>query len=252
MSMFANLKTEGLEESQDRLGGYAPWETDIYSGTIKMMYAGESAKGAKSVTVVFEAGGREYRETVYVTNQKGENFFPNKDDPKKKVPLPGFTTIDDICLCASGAPLCDQDIQEKMVKLWDPEEKKELPKSVPVLVDLIGKPVSLAISKVLENKNKKNDSTGEYEPTAEERNINVIEKVFHTESKMTATEARNGKTEGEFWTAWVERNKGQTRDKRKIKDGSAGQAGRPTPRTQGGPPQASAGAPARKSLFGGK
>lgn len=250
-SLFGELKNDGLEESQDRLGGFSVLETDIYTGPIKMAYAGQAASGARSVTLIVEHDGKEYRETIYITNKKGENFFLNKDDKSKKVPLPGFTTIDDICLVTSGKPLAEQEGEDKMVKIWDNDARKELPKSVPVLTGLLGLVVSLAIVKQLENKNVK-DSSGEYVPTGEERETNFIDKVFHTETRMTVAEARNGAEKGTFWDAWLERNKGKVRDKRVIKDGVGGTPGRPGSKPVGGPPQANGAAPARKSLFGAK
>lgn len=249
MSLFGDLKNDGLEESQDRLGGFAPLDTDIYTGPIKMAYAGAAASGARSVTLIVEHSGKEYRETVYITNKKGENFFINKDDPKKKVPLPGFTTVDDICLVTTGKPLCEQNAEDKMVKVYDPDQKKEMPKSVPVLTELLGQTVSLAIVKTLENKSIK--SGDEYVDTAETRYTNSIEKVFHTESRMTVAEARNGAEKPAFWDAWVERNKGKERDKRTIKDGQAGAVGRPG-KVPAGPPVAAGQAAPRKSLFGSK
>ena len=156
MSLFGNLKSDGLEETQDRLGGFSPFDTDIYTGKIKMAYAGQSDGGAKNVSLVVDFNGKEYRETIYITNKKGENFFLNKDDKTKKVPLPGFTIIDDICLVTTEKPLSDQAAEEKVIKLYDFEAKKELPKTVPVLVDLLGKEVSLAIVRQLEKKNAKN------------------------------------------------------------------------------------------------
>jgi hypothetical protein len=244
--MFNNLKSDGLEQSEDRLGGGFILDTDAYDTTIKLAYGIESTQGAKGVVLVTEVGGREYRETIYVTNRAGENFFLNKDDKTKKVPLPGFTVIDDICLCATGTSLSEQPVEEKTVKIYDYDEKKELPKSVPVLVELLGKPVTLGIFKNLENKSVKQGN--DYVPTAETRLTNNIEKVFHTETKLTTAEARQGMSAGEFYDKWVERNKGVERDRRTLKEGEAGKSGRP-----GGPPQAggaAAGAAPKKSLFG--
>lgn len=249
MSLFGNLKSDGLEESTDRLGGYQPFESDIYTGTVKAAYAGQSAGGAQNVTLILDLGGKEYRETIYVTNKQGQNFFLNKDDKTKKVPLPGFTTIDDLCLVATDAPLAEQPSEEKIFKIYDKEAGKELPKSVPMLTDLLGKTVSVAILKNLENKSEKQGS--EYVPTAETRITNSIEKVFHTESQMTVVELRNGAEKPLFWGSWVERNKGQTRDKRTVKEGQAGAPGRPG-RAPAGPPMAGAQAAPRKSLFGAK
>ena len=251
MSLFANLTNDGLEESQDRLGGnFSAIDTDIYTGTIKAFYAGKSEGGANNVTVILaggDYGDREYRETVYITNKKGENFFLNKNDQTKKVPLPGFTTIDDICQVTVGTGINAVNFEDKVINVWDPEQRKELPKTVKMAVDLIGKEVSLGITKTVENQTEKNGQ-GDYVPKADgsTREVNAIDKVFHTQTKMTVAEARGGATEPQFWDKWSERNKGQVRDKT-VKDGPSN--GRPG----GGAPQAgnnsSGGAP-RSSLFG--
>ena len=248
-AIFGKLTTDGLEEVTDRLGGFQPLDSDIYTGNIKAMYAGQSQGGAHNVTVIAELGGKEFRETIYITNKKGENFFLNKNDPTKKVPLPGFTTIDDICLVATGKPLAEQPTEDKIVNVYDPDQQKEVPTSVPMLVDCLGQEVSLAILRVLENKSKK-DGNGNYIDTAETREVNTIDKVFDPGSKMTVVEAKNEATEAVFHDAWLEKNQGNARDKRTIKDGeggNAGNSGRP-----GSKPAAASGGAERKSLFGNK
>lgn len=242
MNMFSSLTTDGLEETEDRIGGFRPLDTNIYTGTIKAAYAGQSDGGAQNVTLIVDLGNQEFRETVYITNKKGENFFLNKNDNTKKVPLPGFTTVDDICLVTSGKPLAEQDTEDKVVNIYDSEAKREIPKTVPMLVELLGQEVSLGIVRQLENKSQK-DGNGKYVAIADTREVNFIDKVFHTETKMTVVEARNGADEPTFWNAWLERNEGQTRDKREIKDGEGGNTGRP-----GSAPKAGAKSE-RKSLF---
>lgn len=244
---FGNLKSEGLEETTDRLGGgFQPRESNAYDFKIKAFYAGQADSGAKNVSIIVEDAAGEYRETIYVTNKKGENFFLNKDDNSKKVPLPGFTTIDDICLAATGFPLADQEWEEKVIKLYDFEARKEVNKAVMMAVELVGKDVTLGLLQTRKNKGVK-QADNSYIDGPEERIEVSINKVFHTESKVTMVEAREGKTEGEFYAMWVEKNKGAVIDKRTIKDG---QGGAPVSKT---PPQASGGAAAgtpRKSLFG--
>jgi hypothetical protein len=250
-NVFQKLKSDGLEESTDRLGGGGVRESDIYTGKIKYAYAGTSSGGAMSLNLCVDFGGQEYRETVWVTNKKGENFFLNKQDNSKKVPLPGFTVAEDICLIVTGKGLAEQEMEEKVLKLWDFDASAEVPKSVPVLVELTGQEISLGLIKQIENKQKKNDNTGEYEPTEEERESNFTDKVFHTETKMTVAEARNGQETGEFWDKWITKNKGRLNDKRKFKDGGAGKSGKPAgaPKAAGAP---AASAAPKKSLFANK
>lgn len=245
---FGNLTNDGLEEAEDRLGGFQPLQSDIYTTKIKAFFAGESVNGAKSVTVIADINGKEYRETLYVTNRNGENFYLNKQDKTKKVPLPGFTTADDICLAATGVSLADQEWEEKVVKLYDSEAKKELPKAVMMAVDVLGKEVSLGIQLELSNKGVK-QADGSYVDGPEERQSNTIAKVFHTETKMTMAEARQGKEAGEFWDSWLERNKGEVRDKRTIKDGQGGAKVGAAPKAGA---SSSSDAPAKKSLFNKK
>ena len=242
MSIFSNMKSEGLEQSQDRLGGFQAFESDIYTGPIKALYAGESRGGAVSVTVILDlGGGKEYRETLYVTNKNKENYFINKGTGKKS-PLPGFTVVNDICLIATGKELHELQTEDKVIKAWDSDAKAEVPKSVPMITEALGQKISIGVLKQLENKNEKQGD--EYVPTAETRETNIIDKVFHPDLKVTVAEARQGKTQGEFWDAWLKRNQGQTRDRREIKDGE--------PAKPGTPPKAStpAAAAPRKSLFG--
>lgn len=244
--MFGNLTTDGLQESQDRLGGIQVFNTDIYIGTIKALYAGKSSGGATSVTLIADLDGKEYTETLYVTNKDGQNWFANKQDNTKKVPLPGFTVVDDICLIATGEPLAAQETEEKVIKVWDNEAKKEMPKSVPMITAALGKPIALGIQKTLANKQTKVGT--DYVPNAETREENHIDKVYHPEMKLTVAEARAGQDVAQFWDAWLLKNKDQVRDKRTIKDGEVGSSGAPSKTPP--KPNAPAGQPARKSLFG--
>jgi hypothetical protein len=246
MSLFGNLSNDGMEEAQDRLGGFRVLESGPYLGTIKAMYAGVAANSkAQNVTIIFapDNGDPEYRETVYVTNKVGENFY-TKDG--KKYPLPGFTTIDDICQMTTGKPLSAQTAEDKVMNIYDPDQKKELPKTVPMLVEPLGKKITLGILKKLVNKQVKN-AANVYEDTAESREENSIDKVFHHPSNLTMVEAKNKQQEPKFYGSWVEVNKGKTQDRRSIKDGQSaqnGRSGRP-----GAPPKAGDTAPKTSSLF---
>ncbi|MFV0357758.1 MAG: hypothetical protein ACK5LG_22030 [Bacteroides thetaiotaomicron] len=245
MGLFNNLKTDGLEETEDRLGGGSRViDTDIYTGKIAMAYFGTSTKGSQFIALTFKFGDQEYKETCYITNQKGENFFLNKQDNTKKVPLPGFVVIDDLCQIITGKPLCEQDHEEKAVAIYDFDLKKDVATNVPVLVDLLNQEVSLGIVKSLVNKK---GPAPDYALLAETREENNIEKVFHTETKMTVPEARKGDSVGTFWDAWLDKNKGQVRNK--VKEVTApGKPGQPGSAGAANTPAAAG----RPSLFNAK
>jgi hypothetical protein len=174
MSLFKNLTTDGLEKQEDRLGGGGGlWDTGAYDGIVKMAYAGTYQSGAQYIAVTLAVGSREYRQQILITNSKGENFYSTQDG--KKVPLMGFSMIDSLCMLTTEEPLSAQDVEEKTISIYDFEQKKEVPTVVPVLMDLLNKPITFTIEKQLVHKQAK-DSAGNYVDTAEE----TEKKMYHT------------------------------------------------------------------------
>lgn len=244
---FANNASK-LEEVKDSVGGYSVLETDIYKGTVKLAYLDVWGSGAHYVDLTLTLNGKDYNEKITITNKQGENFYEKNG---KNYPLPGFVTIDDICLVTVGKGLADMDeeTEEKTVNVYDRDAGKEIPKVKQVLVGILGKSVAVAIQKSVETKMEK-DADGKYTvATNETRESNALEKVFEPETMMTTVEARAEKTEGEFYEVWLDKNKGKTRDKT-VKGGAAG---KPVGAKPTAPPQAGgATTTARKPLFGNK
>src|SRR5690606_1068474 len=147
-----------------------------------------------------------YRETIYYTNKAGEIFYTDKSDGKTKRGLPGYNILNAICMMTTEKGLLDQAHEDKVVKVYDFDAKAEVPKSVQVLVDTVGKPLRLAISNSTVNVKTKQD--GEYVSTAKTKQENKIESVFHAETKQTLKEAIDGR-DADFHDKWLERNKGQ-------------------------------------------
>ena len=244
--MFSNMTTDNLESAEDRLGGsnFEPLPTGVYDVQIKTAYVGTAASSSStSITIIGDVKGKELRETIWISTKDGNNFYPDKQDPKKKVPLPGFTTIDDICLLTTQEALADQETEEKLVKIYDPMERKELPKPVQVLTALTGKTVKLGVIRQIVDKQKKDDS-GIYVNTGEFRTENTIDKAFHPETGRTVNEYRHEVETSEFLNAWLERNAGKDRNRAKGLGESAGGA------SGMGRPGVVPGAAPRKKLFG--
>lgn len=244
--MFNDLTKEGLEETKDNLGGFAPIESNIYLGKIKMAYGVEADSGAKGVALEIDIDGREYRETPYGISGKlkgGKNYF-EKDG--KKIPLPGFVILDDLALICAEKELHELEWEEKEIEVWDSEKKAKVRKGMKVCMELIGKTAYFAILKNLEDKTVKADD-GTYVPTGESRETNNIDKIFHPEMKITVKEAREGKTEPDFFDRWIKQNKDQVRDRRNK---NAPKAGKPGVKPVAG--SSSTPAASRPSLFGKK
>lgn len=248
-NLFGNLNTEGVEKAKDTLGGmFGAIDSAIYPATIKLAYAGASDSGARFVDFTFgitvNGQPREYNERVYVTNRQGQPFY-EKDG--KKNPLPGYTTANDLALLSTGKDLSSQAFEERIVKLYDRTAQAEVPTKVMVATDLLGKQVKIAVMKAIENKTKKNDVTGQYEPIDETRETNSIDKVFHFDTDLTVSEflrKNEGKLDkAEFHTQWAAKNDGVVRDKTKksgAKTGTPGQVPATAPAPASG-----------QSLFGG-
>lgn len=230
--MFKNLNTEGMEQQEDRLGGgFSKLATDSYTGVIKQFYGMKSEGGAEGVVLILDINGQEYRENIYATNKKGENFY-TKDG--KKYQLPGFITLNDLALCTVGKQLSELEWEEKQVKQYNFEKRAEETKAAQVAIELIGETVTVAIVNTLKNKQEKNAQGAYVDVAGGDREENHIEKVFNTESLLTVREAIDQKEVAEFHPQWVEKNKGQQRDKRSLKDGQTGGTAGAPPKSNGG------------------
>jgi len=232
--MFSKLKSDGLEESQDRVGGGGfNVPTSIYESTIKVAYVTTAASGAQAVNLLVEAGGLELRFVEYVTDRNGNNFYEDKKDKSKKHPLPSFTTINDLCLLVTGEELSEQDFENRVLKVYDPAESKEVNKEVPTIAGLTGQKASLAIQRVISFKQKKGDD-GKYYDTTETRTENNIVKVMHIDDGRTVNEYRHEIATPEFRDAWLAAHDGKDSDRTKGKAAAEAQGSSGTGHPGGG------------------
>jgi hypothetical protein len=184
-------------------------DSDIYGATIKMIFVGQAKSGARNVTIQLKtADGKDYSETIYVTNKEGKNTY-EKDG--KEFFLPGFLLVNNLAIMTTGKGLHDfveDDIETKTVKLYDYDAKKELPTDVQAVVPMIGKQVMVAILEEEFAKSKLNESTKKYEPTGEYGVRNVMVKAYNPETRQTAVEMRDDKEAAQA-DSWLEANKGK-------------------------------------------
>ena len=216
-NILAGLKTSNdIKQEEDYLGGRKIYPSDAYPVTILSAYIGYAKSKAMFVQFLFKMeDGSEYASQQYVTSGQDKGCLPYYEYNGEKRYLPGFNITNAICLMCAGKEISEMELEDKVVKVYDFDLKKEVPTSVQMLVELINQPVILGIKETLEDVNKKNDSTGQYEPTGETRSNNELDKVFHAETKLTLPEAKAGAEEAEFYTKWVEKNKGQVQNKAK-------------------------------------
>lgn len=211
MSLLSNLKTDSsIQEDKDVLGGgYKAFDSDIYDGVIRYAYLQKAnSSNALSLNLCVDIDGKEYKETMWISNRNGDNYY-EKDGNKNY--LPSFTIANHIALFTCQKELSNLDTEEKVISIYNWEQRKEVPTAVPCITDLHGKKVSLAIMKEIVNKQTK-DASGNYVPTDETKEQNNIVKVFHPENHKTVVECKAKAEQPEFYEKWLEKNKGQIKD----------------------------------------
>lgn len=247
MSLLSGLTVDNdIKQEQDVIGGFGPLESNIYESTITMAFLQKSRSGALGFHVHFETDDKKtYRQTLYVTSgdAKGnKNYYVNQKGEKHY--LPGFDHADAMCLLTVGKGLAEMDTEDKVVNVYSPEAGKEVPTTVPVLTELLGKKVLVGLKKQIEDKRAKNPNTNQYEPTGETRESNEIDKIFRAEDGFTTAEIRAQADKAAFVHTWKEKWEGKTHDKStKSAGGSGAQSGAPGQANAGG------GQAPRKSLF---
>lgn len=244
MSMFANLadQQKDAEKEKDILGGRRPMlPTDAYDAKIETVYATKSAGGANALNFVFKVGDQTFRSTQYITSKKGESFYMTKDN--KKSPLPGYALVNALTKLTAGKEIPALVFEDKIVKIYNFDTKKEEPKTMPVAVELSGLDINIGIELVLENKRAK-DQAGQYVDTPETKEVNEWTRVFHPTTGQTVSEY-DAQKPSEFKAAWLAKFKGVVRDEtNKALKSTAPAAGTSSGSVAG----ASA---AKTSLFGG-
>lgn len=237
--MFDNLTmSNDIQDEKDILGGGGVLESAMYDFTVEMAYASQSTGGAKAVNLSLKSdNGQFLRATIYVTSKTGQNFYEKNG---QKNYLPGFLLATNLCLLTVKKELHQVAWEDKVIPIYDFDQKKELPTKAKVAVELIGQRISAGVIKEIVDKNAKQPD-GSYLPTGETREQNEIDKFFRIDDGMTVAEIRAKADKAEFKEAWTTKNTGVV--KNKAKGASAGGT------ASAGKPATSAAAAPAKSLF---
>jgi hypothetical protein len=226
MSLLASLKTDdSIIGEKDSVGGSGgPLESGMYNAKVSMAYLTKSSGGALGLVLTLKTvANREIRQTLWMTSgsAKGcKNYYENKDGEKQF--LPGFNLANSLCLLTVGKEVSEMDTETKMVNVYNPEAKAEVPTKVDVVMDLINQEIIVGLFKQVVDKTKKNETTGVYEPTGETREENEIDKFFRASDRMTTAEIKAAANEAVFANTWESKHTGKTREKAKGASANAG------------------------------
>jgi len=209
-NMFGNASHElaGSEKEKDVLGGRSLLPTNAYDALIDVAYITTSQGGARAFNFIVNVNGKFVRETIYVTNKQGGVTY-TKDG--KKYSLPGYSLVNAITKLTIGKEIPALVFEDKIVKIYNFDLKKEVPTTVPVAVELTGQAVCLGIEHTKENKQAK-DQAGNYVDTPDVRESNSIVRVFHPKTGQTAAEY-DAQAPAEFKALWVKEFAGKVRDR---------------------------------------
>ena len=245
MSLLKNLKTDAaIADETDRVSTGGPLDSGLSPSTVKLAYLTKSPGGA--VGLVLNAAtqaGREIRQTLWMTSgteKGGNNYYLDKDGAKQY--LPGFILANSLSLLTVGKDIADCDTDTKVVNVYSPAAKADVPTKVEMITELLGQEITIGLIKQTVDKTQKNEATGAYVATGETREENEIDKFFRARDLMTTAEIRAQAESAAFAAIWEAKWKGQVRNKAKGGNGTAGAPGAP---------KAAAGtAKPKSSLFG--
>lgn len=231
--MLNNLTMDSnIEGEKDQIATGGPVETGLYKGVIRLAYLEKSSKGALAFNVHVELeGGRMYREALYLTggDAKGnKNYYETQNGDRKY--LPGFLIANSMAVHTTGKTIDKLETEEKVIKLYDFDAKKELPAKRQVIMEMINQPIALGIFQIRENKG---DPQNDYKPTNEERFINQINKVFDAETLATTTE-KEADADPEFYKTWESKYDSLIDRFKPVEGAPAAKQGAPMPQQNAG------------------
>lgn len=246
MSLLKNVKSqEGVEQEKDVLGGAGVLDSGAYPFKVGMAYVAKSEGGAVGLFLTFKGeNNKEVRQTLWMTSgDKKGNKNTYQDKNGKDQYLPGYLLANSLSQLTTGKEIGDLEEEEKVINLYSYELKKEVPTKALVLTELLNQDIVVGLIRETVDKTKETSpGSKEYVATGETRDQNEIEKFFCGKEdylNMTLTEVQAKAEKAEFYSKWVEKNTGVTKNKAKGASGTAGA------------PKAAAGGTAKpsKSLF---
>lgn len=197
--MDFNLPQGVVVEEERDVSGFAPLSSGVYKGVMQLAYIDQSAGGAASATFLVKIDNRVVQQTIYFSNKEGAFTYKSKTDGTMH-PLPGYSQVDSILQTVTGKGIVGQDIEEKVINIYDYTARKEVPSKRKVFVDTINKPVAIGIQHISEERTTKESNYKVGDGTF--REFNEFTKWFDPETGLTNTEVKAKATEPKFLATW--------------------------------------------------
>lgn len=210
---IAALQLGSNVESQNEdviVGGGFTLPTGLYPMVVENAYLDKSSGGAMNINLWLKrktGGNQVYRHTIFITSGDAKGNKPTYVKDGKEYPLPGYSLVNQISRILADIPLSQIEPETKLVKLYDFDAKKEVPREVPVVTQFVGK--ELLVGMHLKRENKRAQVGGQWVDTNEAREFNEISKVFYPDG-FTVTEKDAEATEAAFVKKWAAANTADT------------------------------------------
>ena len=118
--------------------------------------------------------------------------------------------------------------EKKLIKIWNAEAKKEVPTEKDMLVEWVGKPLTILVTKTKEFKQTKN-ADGVYVDTDEVKTLAVVDFYVDAVTNKTQNEI-SGNQEPLICTKWLEKHTSDfVRDRTNGKGKTVATSSAPTP-----------------------
>ena len=217
MGFFADMAPDAeIKEEIDSVGStFGVVESGLYKLKIKAAYIKVATSKAVGVVLELETFDNAIiSQTLWVKSgeKKGcKNFYTSKDGEKHY--LPGYNQMNALCLLTVGKNLSEMETASQIIDIYDYAVKGNIPTEVDMLTELLEKEIIAGVIKQVVNKNALDINTNTYQPTAETREENEIDKFFRERDQLTVTEIKAEVKEATFYNKWYDRWGGKTRDK---------------------------------------
>lgn len=227
MSLLKNLVSDdSIANEKDSIGSGGLFESGLQNFKVALAYLTQASSKAVALNLSLKnPDGKELRSQIYITSGEAKgckNTYVDKEGATQY--LPGYLLANSLALLTVGKDLNQLDTEDKVVNVYSYEAKAEVPTKVAMIVDLLGQEVIGGVLKQVVDKNKKNESTGQYEPTGETREENELDKFFRARDRKTTQEIR-GNVEASFIDVWNDKWAGKV--KNKASGGAQGTSGAP-------------------------
>jgi hypothetical protein len=198
--MFDNIVIENQEDliEINRVGGGSRvTETGEYTIIIEKAYVDTADSGA--LNFIFE-GKTESGEVL-----RHNDYIVAGDAKGNKAIVSTFPKYNSLAKLIAGKELISLVPVEAEIMVYDFDLKKEVPTKKKIIKELIGKPITVLMTKKREFKQAKNEKTNQYEDTEETRDSLELNCFVDPVSKKTLAEKSSGDS-AEFIKKWLEKN----------------------------------------------